>query len=123
MARKPKGDIRVRRAYEEPEAEDGTRVLVDRMWPRGLAKDVARFDEWAKDVTPSTELRRWFHGPQGEFGEFRRRYLAELDEPGPAAGLRRLRDLADDGPMTLLTASKDPSHSHVSVLLERLRGS
>jgi uncharacterized protein YeaO (DUF488 family) len=86
------------------------------LWPRGLSKDEARIDEWPKSVTPSTELRRWYHGPDGEYEEFRRRYEAELAEPAAAEGLSRLRALTAEGPLTLLTASKEPDRSHAAVL-------
>lgn len=112
--------IRVRRVYDPPEpGADGVRVLVDRLWPRGLAKEAARVDEWPKAVAPSTELRKWFHGG-GSAAEFRRRYLAELAEA--EAELDRLRGLAAAGPVTLLTAVKDPESSHAAVLAELLRG-
>ncbi|GAA3373149.1 DUF488 family protein [Streptomyces sannanensis] len=113
---KPKPRIRIRRVYEPPYPDDGTRILVDRLWPRGLSKDAAAVDEWPKDVTPSNELRQWFHSPSGGPEEFRRRYEAELDGPGAAAALDRLRTLVRSGPVTLLTAVKDPEHSHASVL-------
>ncbi|MEV7566046.1 DUF488 domain-containing protein [Streptomyces tanashiensis] len=112
--------VRVRRVYEEPSPDDGVRVLVDRLWPRGLKKTDARIDEWPKALTPSTELRRWYHGPEGEYEEFSRRYEAELDAPEAAAALDRLRDLAAEGTVTLLTAAKDPSVSHTSVLRHSL---
>ncbi|MFF0427155.1 DUF488 domain-containing protein [Streptomyces sp. NPDC004520] len=108
--------VRVRRVYEDPSPDDGVRVLVDRLWPRGLGKADARVDEWPKALTPSTELRRWYHGPDGGYEEFRRRYEAELDAPEAAAALDRLRDLAARGTITLLTAAKDPAVSHTSVL-------
>ncbi len=75
-------DVRVRRIYEEPSPEDGARVLVDRVWPRGMRKDAARLDEWAKDVAPSAELRTWYRHDPAKFDEFRRRYTAELAQPG-----------------------------------------
>ena len=76
-------DIRVRRVYDNPSPGDGARVLVDRVWPRGLRKDAARLDDWAKDVAPSTGLRTWYRHDPAKFGEFRRRYNAELAGPGP----------------------------------------
>ncbi|WP_455353019.1 DUF488 domain-containing protein [Streptomyces sp. SYSU K217416] len=114
-------DIRIRRVYEDPADDDGTRVLADRLWPRGLSKDAARVDEWPKALTPSTELRRWYHGQSGDaYEDFRRRYEAELDAPEAAAALDGLRELARTGRLTLLTASKDPEHSHAAVLADRL---
>ncbi|MEU0083326.1 DUF488 family protein [Streptomyces sp. NPDC006274] len=114
------GRVRLRRVYEAPDPDDGVRVLVDRLWPRGLSKVEARVDEWPKSVTPSTELRRWYHGPDGEYEEFRRRYEAELAEPAAAEALSRLRALAAEGPLTLLTAAKEPDRSHAAVLLSLL---
>ncbi|MEU9859466.1 DUF488 family protein [Streptomyces sp. NPDC047971] len=116
-------DVRVRRIYEEPAPDDGVRVLVDRLWPRGLAKTDARIDEWPKALTPSSELRRWYHGPDGAYDEFCRRYERELAEPAAAEALDRLRAIAAEGPVTLLTAAKDPSVSHTSVLLRALNAS
>ncbi|MFI1812917.1 DUF488 domain-containing protein [Streptomyces sp. NPDC020422] len=112
--------VRVRRIYEPPEPGDGLRVLVDRLWPRGLAKADARVDEWPKALTPSTELRRWYHGPEGEYAEFRRRYARELAEPAAAEALAALRTRAAEGPVTLLTAAKEPETSHTSVLVDAL---
>ncbi|MEV6650060.1 DUF488 family protein [Streptomyces sp. NPDC051219] len=114
-------DIRVRRVYDAPADDDGTRVLADRLWPRGLSKDAARIDEWPKALTPSTELRRWYHGQEGDaYEEFRRRYDAELNSPDAAAALEGLRGLARTGRLTLLTAAKDPERSHAAVLADRL---
>ncbi|MBF6330906.1 DUF488 domain-containing protein [Nocardia transvalensis] len=122
MAQQPTPDFRVKRVYDEPDAADGTRVLVDRLWPRGISKQQAHIDEWARDVAPSTELRKWFHADlDGRQAEFARRYRAELaDEPHRQA-LARLRELAAAGPVTLVTAVKDPMRSQVPVLLEQLR--
>jgi uncharacterized protein YeaO (DUF488 family) len=114
-------DIRVRRVYDDPVPEDGTRVLVDRVWPRGLRKDAARLDDWAKDAAPSSELRRWYGHDPAKFGEFRHRYTAELAQPGPHAALGRLRALAAQGPVTLLTATKDVGISQAAVLAQLLR--
>jgi uncharacterized protein YeaO (DUF488 family) len=112
--------IQVRRVYDQPEPADGARVLVDRIWPRGISKDAARLEEWAKDVAPSTELRRWYGHDPDRFEEFRRRYLAELDQPEPRAAVSRLRALAG-GPVTLLTATRDLSLSQAAVLADYLR--
>ncbi|WP_133918079.1 DUF488 domain-containing protein [Streptomyces sp. NBC_00582] len=109
--------VRVRRVYEPPEPEDGVRVLVDRLWPRGLAKDVARIDEWPKAMTPSTELRRWYHTGEASYEEFSRRYEAELAAPEAAELLDHVRALVREGPVTLLTAAKSPEESHAAVLL------
>ncbi|MFJ4690672.1 DUF488 domain-containing protein [Streptomyces sp. NPDC088766] len=112
--------VRVRRVYEPPEPEDGVRVLVDRLWPRGLAKEAARVDEWPKALTPSNELRRWYHGGDGSHEEFVRRYEAELTEPEAEELLCHVRELAASGPVTLLTAVKEPEHSHAAVLARLL---
>jgi uncharacterized protein YeaO (DUF488 family) len=113
--------VRVRRVYEEPERDDGIRVLVDRIWPRGLTKARAALDEWCKDVAPSTELRQWYgHDPE-RFEDFRRRYRAELKDPRRAEALAHLRDLAKDRHMTLLTATKQVQISEAVVLASLLR--
>lgn len=114
-------NIRVRRVYDDPSPEDGARVLVDRVWPRGLRKDAARLDEWAKDVAPSTELRTWYHHDPAKFDEFRHCYTAELEQPGPREALSRLRALAGGKPVTLLTATKDLDLSQATVLAGFLR--
>jgi uncharacterized protein YeaO (DUF488 family) len=114
-------EIRVRRVYDDPSPDDGARVLVDRIWPRGLRKDAARLDEWAKDVAPSTELRTWYQHDPAKFAEFSRRYTAELRQPGPAEALGRLRALAAGKPVTLLTATRDLDLSQAAVLAGLLR--
>lgn len=114
-------DIRVRRVYEEPSPDDGARVLVDRIWPRGLRKDAAQLDEWARDLAPSTELRTWYGHDPAKSDEFRRRYQAELAQPGPAAALAKLRERARAGRVTLLTATRDVAISQAEVLAETLR--
>jgi uncharacterized protein YeaO (DUF488 family) len=116
-------DIRVRRVYDEPSPGDGARVLVDRVWPRGMGKDAARLDDWARDVAPSAELRTWYRHDPAKFGEFRRRYTAELEQPGPREALSRLRDLAAGRPVTLLTATRDLDLSQAAVLAGLLRES
>ncbi|HKN95731.1 MAG TPA: DUF488 family protein [Pseudonocardiaceae bacterium] len=116
------GRISYRRIYEDPDPSDGTRVLVDRVWPRGLAKSAAHLDEWLRDVAPSTELRRWYHHDPELFTEFRDRYLAELAEPERRQAADRLREIAADGDLTLLTATKDLEHSQAAVLAAWLSG-
>ena len=113
----------MRRVYDEPSAADGARVLVDRVWPRGLRKAAAHLDDWAKDVAPSRELRMWYGHDPAKFGEFRRRYTAELALPGPQAALGRLRALAAKGPVTLLTATRDIGISQAAVLAQLLQDS
>jgi uncharacterized protein YeaO (DUF488 family) len=113
-------DVRVRRIYEQPSPDDGVRLLVDRLWPRGLSKDAAHIDEWVKDVAPSDDLRRWYGHEPERFAEFRRRYVAELREPERAEALARLAEAASRGTVTLLTATKDAEHSQAAVLAEQL---
>lgn len=114
-------EIRVRRVYDAPSPADGARVLVDRIWPRGLRKDAAHLTEWAKDAAPSTELRKWYgHDPE-KFSEFRRRYLDELSGRVQRAELGKLRALAATGPVTLLTATRDVDISQAAVLAQVLR--
>ncbi|MCQ8189909.1 DUF488 domain-containing protein [Streptomyces rugosispiralis] len=113
--------IRIRRVYDTPDPDDGTRVLVDRVWPRGLAKADAHLDEWTKDAAPSTELRRWYGHDPDLFPEFTRRYRAELTTPERREAVAHLRELTTSGPLTLLTAVKDLDHGHVQVLTEAIR--
>jgi uncharacterized protein YeaO (DUF488 family) len=113
-------EIRVRRVYDDADPADGHRVLVDRVWPRGVRKDQLAMDDWAKDVAPSTELRTWFGHDPAKFAEFTQRYQAELDSPDGQAALARLRDVGR--PLTLLTATKDLEHSHTVVLRALLDG-
>ncbi|WUK10892.1 DUF488 family protein [Kitasatospora sp. NBC_00374] len=109
--------VHLRRIYREPSADEGRRVLVDRLWPRGLRKDAAGFDEWLREVAPSDELRRWYGHEPARYEEFRTRYLAELAEPVRAEALERLRVLAAAGPLTLLTATREVELSHLTVLV------
>ena len=106
--------IAIKRAYDPPEVSDGRRILVDRLWPRGVAKDDAQLSLWLKEVAPSPELRRWFgHDPQ-RWAEFVRRYRAELaDRPEP---VERLRSLAAEGRLTLVYGARDPVHNHAAAL-------
>lgn len=115
-------DIRVARVYQPPDPTDGVRVLVDRLWPRGLGKEEAALDEWCKDVAPSPELRRWYGHDPARFPEFRRRYRDELAQPERADALAHLHDLARTGTLTLLTATRDVRISGAAVLAEVLRG-
>jgi uncharacterized protein YeaO (DUF488 family) len=117
-----KPDVRVRRVYDEPEPDDGTRVLVDRVWPRGLTKDKARLDQWLKQVAPSTELRKWYSHDPERFEEFGRRYREELNDAERAPGLKHLRELANSGTLTLLTATKHAEISQAAVLADLIRG-
>ncbi|GAA5021833.1 DUF488 domain-containing protein [Streptomyces siamensis] len=114
------GQIFYRRVYESPTSKDGKRVLVDRLWPRGVSKAAAHLDEWLKEVAPSTDLRHWYHHDPERFAEFRRRYIAELGDPEHERAVRELRDLAAHDKVTLLTATKDAEHSEAAVLAEWL---
>lgn len=115
--------VACRRVYEDATPQDGTRVLVDRVWPRGVRKEDARLDEWLRDVAPSSELRLWYGHEPGRFAEFRRRYLAELRDPGHREAAAHLRDLAAHTRLlTLLTATRDVDHSQAAVLAEWLTG-
>lgn len=112
-------DIRLKRAYEPARRADGHRVLVDRIWPRGLARGDARIDEWARDLAPSDSLRRWYgHDPE-RFEEFRRRYVDEL--AGRRRRLTELRRRARDGRLTLVFAARDAERSNAAVLASVLR--
>ena len=116
-------EVRVRRVYDEPEDNDGVRVLVDRIWPRGMTKARAALDEWCKDVAPSTELRKWYSHDPAKFEEFTRRYGAELEQADRAQALQHSRDLAADRRLTLLTGSKAVYISEapvVAAILSRL---
>jgi uncharacterized protein YeaO (DUF488 family) len=110
-------NIRIKRAYEEPDREDGTRILVDRLWPRGLTKEKAKVDLWLKDVAPSTELRKWFAHDPGKWAEFRLRYLEELTRNKEQLSL--LRQEAAKGTVTLVYGAKDQQHNE-AVILQRL---
>ncbi len=114
----PRPPVQVRRIYEDPSPDDGTRVLVDRIWPRGVSKERAHLDEWCKQVAPSTDLRQWYGHDPAKFDEFAQRYRAELDDPDRAAALAHLGQLADDGPLTLLTATKAFEISEAAVLAD-----
>jgi uncharacterized protein YeaO (DUF488 family) len=108
--------VRTKRVYDDPTDDDGTRVLVDRVWPRGLRKDAAHLDDWCKQVAPSTNLRTWYGHDPDKFDDFSRRYRDELSDPERAAALDRLRGFAADGPLTLLTATKAIDISQAEVL-------
>ena len=113
-----KPDIRLKRVYEPPSPDDGRRVLVDRLWPRGLSKADAAIDCWLKEIAPSTGLRRWFNHDPLRWTEFRDRYRAEL---GSHAGLlEELRAQARDGPLTLVYGARDELHNDAVVLRELL---
>ncbi|HEX5403310.1 MAG TPA: DUF488 family protein [Pseudonocardiaceae bacterium] len=112
--------IACRRIYDQPARSDGVRVLVDRVWPRGVRKQDAHLDEWLREVAPSTELRRWYGHDPDRFVEFRRRYLAELRDPRHQELAQHLRCLSRARDLTLLTATRDLQHSQAAVLAEWL---
>ena len=114
--------VQVRRVYEDPEPGDGARVLVDRLWPRGVAKERLHLDRWAREAAPSTELRTWYGHQPERFDEFRRRYLTELKAPAAAEAVQELRRLAEGAGVTLLTATRDVDRSGAQVLADALRG-
>ena len=112
--------IRLKRAYEPPATGDGHRVLVDRLWPRGVSKSDAAIDDWLKALAPSTDLRKWFGHAPDRWEEFRKRYRAELT--GHDNELDRLRDAARNGTVTLVYAARDETHNDAVVLREVLLG-
>ncbi|HEX4245921.1 MAG TPA: DUF488 family protein [Acidimicrobiales bacterium] len=118
--------VRVRRIYEEPSDQDGARILVDRIWPRGMTKERAHLDQWDKEVAPSTALRKWYDHDPERFAEFERRYRAELAGEEGAEAVERLSDVAGERTVTLLTATKRTEISAATVLarllLARLSG-
>lgn len=111
-------NVKLKRAYKSPATDDGKRVLVDRLWPRGVKKADAAIDYWAKELAPSTELRKWFGHDPARWEEFRRRYSAEIKEHREE--FDRLRDLALKGPVTLVYAAHDEMHNDAIVLREIL---
>jgi uncharacterized protein YeaO (DUF488 family) len=113
-------NVKLKRAYEPPAAGDGTRILIDRLWPRGVTKAAAAIDQWAKAIAPSTDLRRWFGHDPARWREFHRRYAAELRKRSDL--LRGLRDLARRGPVTLVYAARDEVHNDAVVLRDILLG-
>ena len=115
--------VRLKRVYDAPLAEDGARILVDRLWPRGLTKEAAALEAWLKEVAPSDELRRWYHAHLQQWPEFRKRYLRELNSESASAALEKLHDLAEEKRgVTLLYASKDVQQNHALVLKQILDG-
>jgi uncharacterized protein YeaO (DUF488 family) len=115
--------VQVRRVYDPPERDDGQRVLVDRLWPRGISKERADLSEWCKEVAPSAELRQWYGHDPDRYDEFTRRYRSELDDPDHVAAFTHLKDLAGHGRLTLLTGSKRSDISEATVLADLLNRS
>lgn len=115
--------IAIKRVYEPAKRADGSRVLVDRLWPRGLTKEKAAVDEWLRDLAPSDELRRWYHARPDQWTAFRQKYLKELRQPDREQNLQQLYELAHKKKrLTLLFASKNESHNNALVLKELLEG-
>jgi len=114
-------DVRIKRAYDPPEAGDGYRVLIDRVWPRGVKREDLRLDEWARDLAPSAELRRWFGHDPARFDAFRERYREELRSH--ADELAKLRRRAREGRVTIVYGARDREHNNAVVLAELLRES
>ena len=113
-------NIRLKRAYDPPESADGKRILVDRLWPRGVSKSQVKLDDWLKDIAPSNELRKWFGHDPDRWTEFCRRYRAELE--GHSDMLNDLRRLAREGTLTLIYAARDEAHNEAVVLRNVLLG-
>lgn len=112
--------VRLARVYTEPESGEGQRVLVDRLWPRGVTKTDPRVGQWLPAVAPSTELRHWYDHKPERYDEFAARYTQELQSGEEAAALDELRSLVDEGPVTLVTATRDVELSHLTVLADLL---
>ena len=115
--------VRLKRVYDPPSLQDGARVLVDRLWPRGLTKEAAALDAWMKEISPSHELRKWFHAHPAQWSKFREKYLAELTTGEAHAALQQLHDLARKRRgLTLLFASKNLERNNATVLKELVDG-
>lgn len=112
--------VKLKRAYEDPSTEDGTRVLVERLWPRGVKKTDAAIDKWSKEIAPSTALRKWFGHEPSRWNEFRQRYVEELRRHHEE--LDELRELARHGPITLVFSAHDSIHNNAVILREVLLG-
>jgi uncharacterized protein YeaO (DUF488 family) len=112
--------VTIKRAYDAPGRTDGCRILVDRLWPRGVRKDQLAIEKWMRDLGPSSELRRSFGHDPARWREFRKRYLAELKRPEAASLIAELVELARDGPLTLIYSAKDTEHNQAVVLKEFL---
>ena len=114
------GNVRLKRAYERPSTEDGTRILIDRLWPRGVSKENAALGLWMKDIAPSAALRTWFGNDPARWQEFRRRYVDEIRRNAVLFG--KLRALARQGPITLVYSAHDEAHNDAVVLRDLLLG-
>jgi uncharacterized protein YeaO (DUF488 family) len=107
-------NIKIKRVYEKPGKEDGSRILVDRLWPRGLTKEKAALNLWLKDIAPTTELRKWFNHDPAKWNEFIKKYLKELKENEESVSI--LKDFLKKGPVTLIYAAKDEAHNEALVI-------
>jgi uncharacterized protein YeaO (DUF488 family) len=112
-------DVRAKRIYDEADTGDGYRVLIDHVWPRGVSHERAHLDEWARELAPSDELRKWFDHVPERFGEFRSRYRDEL--AGQAERIQELRRRAERSPLTIVYAARDTEHNNAVVLAELIR--
>lgn len=111
--------MKIKRVYEKPERDDGYRILVDRLWPRGISKASAEIDEWIKEIAPSTELRKWFNHKPEKFSEFKKRYKEELKTH--VAELKKIHEISQKKKITLLYSAKDTQYNQAVVLLEVLQ--
>ena len=116
----PAKNVKLKRVYDEPVAADGKRILVDRLWPRGMKKEAAAIDLWAKDLAPSTELRKWFSHDPTRWAEFERRYTSEVLQQ--AELLEKIRQLARRGTVTLIYAARDHEHNEAVIIRDMLVG-
>ncbi len=115
--------VALKRVYDPPSRGDGARVLVDRLWPRGVSKEAARLTEWLKDIAPSDELRKWYHARPAQWLAFRRRYMHELRAPEASSALERLHEIAESHAIvTLLFGSRNLEHNNATVLKDLLEG-
>ena len=115
-----KNSIKVKRVYDDSSAEDGIRILVDRLWPRGLKKEAARLDDWLKEIAPSNELRKWFGHDPDRWEEFKARYFHELERQNEA--INKIREKASSSTVTLLFAARDETYNNAVALREYLEG-
>jgi uncharacterized protein YeaO (DUF488 family) len=113
--------LRIKRVYDKPEKQDGTRVLVDRIWPRGLSKEEANLDEWMKELAPSSSLRQWYGHQEERWDEFRNEYAKELKQEEKKEKLRQLADWAEHGNVTLLFGAKDLEHNQAVAIARYLK--
>ena len=116
----PASNVNLKRAYEPPTDDDGTRILIDRLWPRGITKKRAAIDQWMKDISPSTDLRKWFGHDPDRWDEFRRRYAQEVHKNSDL--LDQLRSLARHGPITLVYSAHDEKHNDAVELRKLILG-